>query len=173
MPRRLANWYNSPMTSELFLRRKWTLRAHGQQIILIKKSNERTEHVLMKAFLWALYLPQYPDLTVEIPIGDRYKPDVVALDQRHQPRFWAEAGQVGVAKIRSLAHRYRHTHFAIAKWDTRLAPFIDIVQKALEGLDRSAPFDLLAFPADSVERFVGDRGQLNLNHSDLDWVRLE
>lgn len=64
------------MTSELMLRRKWTLRAHGEQVVFVKKRNERAEHVLMKSFLWALYLPDYPDLTVEISIGDRYKPAV-------------------------------------------------------------------------------------------------
>jgi hypothetical protein len=36
----------------------------------------------MKALLWALYLPIYPKLSVEIAIGDRYRPDVVELDLR-------------------------------------------------------------------------------------------
>jgi len=160
------------MTPDLQLRRKWTLRAHGKQVVFVKKAFERSEHVLMKAFLWALYLPNYPDLVVEIRVGDRYKPDVVSLDDRGQPRFWGEAGHVGVDKIRSLARRYRHTHFAIAKWETRLQPFIAIVTDALQGLERSAPFDLLHFPADSAERFVDDRGQLQLTHADLEWTRL-
>jgi hypothetical protein len=44
---------------------------------------------------WALYLPLYPNLSVEIGVGDRYKPDVVALGEDGRPLFWAEAGQVG------------------------------------------------------------------------------
>ena len=111
------------MTDELFLRRKWTLRAHGRQVVFVKKPYESDTHVLMKALLWALYLPAYPELTVEIAIGDRYKPDVVALDARGEPGFWGEAGDVTTAKIRSLARRYRDTHFALAKWDTRLEPY--------------------------------------------------
>ena len=83
------------MTQDLFLRRKWTLRAHGQQVVFVKRANGRTAHVLMKAFLWALY-----------PI------------------------------------------------------------------ERSAPFDLLRFPADSAARFVGDRGEIRVTHDDLEWVRL-
>jgi hypothetical protein len=111
-------------------------------------------------------------LTVEVGVGDRYKPDLVSLDPYGSPRFWGEAGRIGVDKIRSLARRYRHTHFAIAKWDTRLAPYIGIVNEALAGLRRSAPFDLLNLPADSAERFIDDRGHVSVRHEDLEWVRL-
>ena len=68
------------MTEELELRRKYTLRAHGKQMVFIKKSFESRTHVLTKAFLWALYLPDYPDLAVEVPVGGRYKPDLVQFD---------------------------------------------------------------------------------------------
>jgi hypothetical protein len=160
------------MTTDLMLRRKWTLRAYGHQVVFIKKANESGEHVLMKALLWALYLPEYPDLAVEVAIGDRYKPDLVSLDGQGEPRFWAEAGQVGKAKVRSLARRYRRTHFAVAKWAAGLAPWIEIAGQALHGLERPAPFDLLSFPADSAERFVDARGYIRVSHADLDWVRL-
>lgn len=160
------------MVDDLWLRRKWTLRAHDRQVVFVKKINERREHVLLKAFLWALYLPAYPDLVVEIRVGDRYKPDVVSLDRQGQPRFWGEAGRVGVEKLRSLARRYSDTHFAIAKWDTRFQPFVTVVADALGGLRRSAPFDLLNFPADSFERFVDERGHIHLTHADLEWTQL-
>jgi hypothetical protein len=160
------------MNSELDLRRKWTLRAHGQQVVFVKKAGERTAHVIMKALLWALYLPDYPDLVVEIRVGDRYKPDVVSLDAEGKPRFWAEAGVVGPEKIRSLARRYRATHFVIGKWDTRLDPFEALVREALDGLERSAPFDLIRFPGDSAEQFIKARGEIAITHDAVDWVRL-
>jgi hypothetical protein len=159
------------MTRDLFLRRKWTLRAHGEQVVFVKKANERTAHVLMKAFIWALYLPEYPDLVVEVPLDDRYKPDVVSLDLRGRPRFWGEAGRVSRQKIRDLARRYRATHFALAKWDTRLEPLLEIVEAAVEGLGRTAPFDLIRFPADSAHRFIGERGQVRLSFDDVTWHR--
>lgn len=161
------------MTSELMLRRKVTFRAHDRQVVFVKKSNERAEHVIMKALLWGLYLPRYPDMAVEIHIGDRYKPDVVALDERGRPRFWGEAGAVGAQKIRSLARRYRETHFVIAKWDTRLDPFVALVSDALAGLKRSAPFDLITFPDDSAGRFIDADGHIRVRFEDLEWVRLE
>lgn len=157
---------------DLMLRRKWTLRAHGRQVVFIKKANEHATHVLMKAFLWALYLPDYPDMSVEVAIGDRYKPDVVALDQAGQPRFWGESGQVGMEKLRSLARRYRSTHFALAKWDTRLEPLIATVAATLTSVPRSAPFDLLCFPSDSATRFINEQGEIQVTHADLEWRRL-
>ncbi len=162
------------MTTDLLLRRKWTLHAHGKQVVFIKKPNEHTSHVLMKALLWALYLPTYPALKVEISIGDRYKPDVVALDARDpraEPHFWGEAGQVSSDKIHSLLRRYRHTHFAIAKWATNLNPLIETITQAQQRLDRHAIIDLINFPADSAERFIDERGNIQIRHADLDWTR--
>ena len=158
--------------SELLLRRKLTLRAHGRQVVFVKKHRESLEHVLMKAFLWALYLPEYAPLTVEVSIGDKYKPDVVGLDAAGRPRFWGEAGKVGTPKIASLARRFRETHFAIAKWGGDLSPHRALVAKALDGLNRTAPFDLLSFPPDSADRFIDAHGHITLTHDDVTWVRL-
>lgn len=166
--------YNSRMTSELLLRRKWTLRAHGQQVVFVKKPIEHGHHVLMKAFLWALYLPQYPNLKVEISVGDRYKPDVVALpaDPHGDPLFWGEAGQVSPEKITSLGRRYRNTHFALAKWGANLYTVEQLVTDALAGIDRRAPFDLLCFPTDSADRFIDARGNITISHRDIVWTTL-
>ena len=127
----------------------------------------------MKALLWALYLPQYPGLAVEIPIGDRYRPDVVQLDLQGAPVFWGEAGRVSPRKVHSLAKRYRATHFAWGKWDVSLDTLTSLVSPELEGIKRQAPFDLIAFPRDSVERFIKDRRSLDVSLDDLDWVRIE
>lgn len=163
------------MSSEFVFPRKWTLRAHGQRLVFANDGRESAQHVLMKAFLWALYLPDYPHLSVEIRIGDKYKPDVVALDETSptpKPLFWGESGQVGVAKIRSLARRYRETHFAIAKWDMNLDPLAKIVTEALDGLNRTAPFDLLRFPLDSARRFIDADGYIHLTQADVEFRRL-
>jgi len=160
------------MTDERKLRFKWTLKAHGKQVVFIKKGQESPEHVLMKAFLWALYLPQYPDITVEVGIGERYKPDLIALDGAGKPLFWGESGQVGMEKLHKLLKRHRQTHFAFAKWDMRITPFVDLVQAAASGLKRTAPIDVLGFPADSSERFISQAGVIRLSHADLMWQRI-
>jgi len=165
------------MTNGLLLPRKLMLRAGDQRVVFSRNNNESSQHVLMKALLWALYLPQYPTLTVEVRIDDRerYKPDVVAVDAWAKPTFWGESGKVGEDKIRSLVRRYPDTHFAIAKWDTGLKPFTQIVREALKAtaVKRSAPVDLLSFPADSYQRYVDKDGSIHLSHADIsEWVRL-
>ncbi len=77
------------------LRRKLTLRAHGRTLVLVKRPEERGEHVVRKALLWTLYLPRYPKLRVEqaLPFPSRYKPDLYALDATGRAAaFWGECG---------------------------------------------------------------------------------
>ena len=156
------------------LRRKLTLRAHSQQVVFVKNKHERLAHVWMKAFLWALYLPVYPDLSVEVTVGDKYKPDVVQMDpHRGRPVFWGEAGAVSPEKIDALVRRYPDTHFAMSKWDTALDPFVDLVQEAVRGATRRAPFDLLHIPADAADRFIDAKGHIDLSFSDVKRVRLD
>lgn len=166
------------MSAERHLRRKFTFKTQpdgageSAQVVFVKHKQERGAHVFMKAFLWALYLPDYPQMRVEVPAGDKYKPDVVALDPWGDPRFWGEAGAVSTEKIRSLLRRYPRTHFAMAKWATSLAPHAGIVRDAQRETTRHAPVDLLRFPPDSRARFIDAKGRIQLSFEDLEWRRL-
>ncbi len=159
--------------------RKWKLSAHGTQNVFVWGERERSVHTLMKAFLWALYLPLFPALTVEVFINDpRYKPDVVAVPDapdiystQTAPLFWGEAGMVGKEKLYTLVRRYPHTHFAIAKWTPNLRPHAAIIRAALEGVERTAPFDLVGFPADSKTRFINIKGEIRITLNDLPHTR--
>jgi hypothetical protein len=153
------------------------LKAHGHHIVVVKGTAERFEHPLMKALLWALYLPQHPLITIEIHIGDRYKPDVVAFDLQNlrlrpnEPAFWGEAGSVGRDKIESILKRYPDTHFAFARWAAPLKPRLDVVQAALKGVKRTAPVDIISFP-DACLEAIDDDGNIQIVHDDLIWQRL-
>ena len=159
------------MTQDLELRRKWTFRAHGKQVVFVKKPFESRRHVLTKALLWALFLPTYPDLAVEIYIGDRYKPDLVQLDGSGTPVFWAEAGRVGRRKMEALVRRFRSTHFVFAKWNQNLQPFQRMLAKAAASSHRSAPVDLISLPADSDERFIDPGGTILIAIEKISRVR--
>src|SRR5690606_18131632 len=97
------------MTSKILSRTKWMLYAHNQHIVVKRGTRERFVHPVMKALIWALYLPQYPTASIEIRIADKYKPDVVAFaptpniyQANPHPIFWGEAGQTGRDKIQSI-----------------------------------------------------------------------
>ena len=159
------------MDASLKLRRKLTFEAHGRKVVFIKKPVEHLRHVLMKAFLWALYLPVYPHLRIEVSVGSRYKPDLVETDENSRPVFWGEAGKVGARKMRALVARYGRTHFAFAKWDARLTPYEDIIRNVMTSTARSAPVDLISFPADGAERFIDPTGRIRLDLADVTWRR--
>jgi hypothetical protein len=168
------------MSSDKPLRRKYTFKTAGDdgetaQVVLVKHKHERPAHVWMKALLWALYLPAYPDLQVEVPVPreNRYKSDVVALDPWDAPRLWGEVGAVSAAKIRALLGRYPRTHFALGKWDQPLGRVAATVREALrDGPTRHAPLDLLRFDADSRERFIGENGRVAVSFDEIEWQRL-
>ena len=155
------------MTDDLGLPGKWRVSAHGKTLVLTKRSVERSLHVITKALLWALYLPRYPDLKVEVSIGTRYKPDLVALDDSGKPEFWGESGEVGKRKIETLCHRYRSTHLVFAKWGPvhhqKAAMFAEIARET----KRSAPVELLFFPEDSRELFVAEDGKITVSRQEI------
>ena len=159
------------MTRELELRRKWTFRVHGKQMVFLKKSFEGDIHVLTKAFLWALFLPGYPDLSVEIRIGDRYKPDLVQTSENGVPVFWGEAGRVSQRKEHYLVSRFRSTHLVFAKWNKSLEPFYRMIKKETVSVARSAPVDLISFPAESDERFIRPDGTIRITFKDVHRLR--
>ena len=149
--------------TDLELRRKLSFRAHGSTLVLIKRPVESAEHVLQKALLWALYLPSYPALRVEVPLPgpSRYKPDLLALEAG-RPRFWGECGVVSTAKLNDVLQRYRATHFAFSKWDASnaaLDAFHAAVERALYRVARTAPVEVICFPA-GAEGFVDGSGQI-------------
>jgi len=166
------------MSSKILTRRKWKLYAHEQHIVVKYGVRERFVHPVMKALIWALYLPDYPTASIEIRIDDKYKPDVVAFDSepdiyqvKQKPVFWGEAGQTSRAKIKSIVRRYPDTHFAMAKWDTGLRPYIDIVSSALQDVRRNAPFDLISFSEGSQD-LIDDDGNIKISFDDVEWLRL-
>lgn len=159
------------MTDDLRLPGKWKVSAHGKTLVLTKRPVERSLHVIIKALLWALYLPQYPTTKVEVSIGARYKPDLVALDESGQPLFWGESGEVGKRKIETLCHRYRSTHLVFGKWGPlhhqKASMFAEIARQS----KRSAPVELLFFPENSRDRFVADNGAITISREEIPGFR--
>jgi hypothetical protein len=152
--------------NELHLRRKLSFRAHGRTLVLVKRSNEKLEHRLMMALLWALYLPRYPELRIDVTIGARYRPDLVQLGPDGRPVFWGEAGEVGVEKLRVLCTRFRDTHLVFAKWAINLQPFAALIDDALHDTRRTAPVELIGFDADAA-RFIDANGHITIDPADV------
>ena len=161
------------MKTELELCRKMTVHSGDRKLVVRKNALERLEHVLMKVFIWHLYLPKYPDAIIEYRIGDRYRPDVVALDRDRRPIFWGEAGMVSTGKIDSLLRRFPDTHLVIGKWDARIEPWVEIIRELLEKRkNRSAPVDLIRFPDSVAFGGIDPSGKITLRFADVECIRL-
>ena len=150
----------------LELRKKYSFRVGDQKVILIKKAYESDFHVQAKALVYALYLTDYPGLTIEPVIDDRYKPDVVAHDDRGQVLFWAECGSVKPEKIGKILHKYRQAHFVFVKKRAHIRPFLKIVEKVAGKLRHPVRVEVIAFP-DDFSAFVGDKGYINISREQL------
>jgi len=149
------------------LRQKYTFRFGGRKIIFIKKPSESEAHVLGKAVLFALYRDEYPDLTVEIPVEGKYKPDLVSFDEGGRPRFWAESGTVSRRKVADLLHKYPATHLVFLRHTLNVDTFAELVEKACASLprNRTAPVEIIGRPAD-LSPFIDKKHELSIRRSD-------
>lgn len=145
------------------LRRKLTLTVHGRKIVLIKKAQESLEHVLGKASILAIYGAIYPETQVEVPARDRYKPDLLATDQRGEPVFWAEVGTVKRKKIEQLLRRYPQTHFVFARHRLDPVPFTKLVRHAVTTVRRDSlgPVEVIGLPP-KKGRYITEEGDFEL-----------
>jgi hypothetical protein len=160
-----------PTRSDLALPRKLTIRANDRKLVLVKRAGESERHVLLKALVFGLYAGTYPRLAVEVGIGKRYKPDLVALDDEGRPVFWAECGEIGRAKIVHLVRAYPHTHLVIAKQTGSLAPYLAIARSVITPGQRTAPTEFLNFPPDA-HRFLRPGGAIEVSFEDCERVVL-
>jgi len=153
--------------SDLTLRRKITLVLGGRRFVLVKKPGESIEHVIGKAAAVHFYLERYPDLKIEVGIGDTYKPDVVQLDSEGRPVFWAESGKVGKQKLTRLFRRYPATRFVFLRFGRMHAGFVSLVRGCLPSRFQ-AEIELLGLPPDVGERIADG----TLRAEDCELVRI-
>ncbi len=79
----------------------------GKKVRLWQKTGESYEHILMKALGYAMFIKKYPHIEIEIRVGLRYKPDLVAQNGNRDFEFWGECGQ---NTIRKTAWLLKHTN---------------------------------------------------------------
>ncbi len=77
-----------------------------QRVRLWQRNGESYEHILMKALGFAMFARQYPTLEIEVKVGLRYKPDLVARNTSGDFLFWGEAG---ANSLRKTAGLLKHT----------------------------------------------------------------
>ncbi|MBA3601374.1 MAG: hypothetical protein H0W45_09090 [Acidobacteria bacterium] len=77
-----------------------------QRVRLWQRNGESYEHILMKALGFAMFAREYPTLEIEVKVGLRYKPDLVARNSSGDFLLWGEAG---ANSLRKTAWLLKHT----------------------------------------------------------------
>ncbi len=87
----------------------------GKRMRLWQRTGESYEHVLMKALGYAMFAPQYPNLEIEIKVGLRYKPDLIAVKTQNDFAFWGECGQNSIRKTHWILKHTRTEKMVLFK----------------------------------------------------------
>jgi hypothetical protein len=133
----------------------------GRRVRLWQRPGETYGHVLMKALGYAMFAGEYPNLEIELAVGLRYKPDLVALagggDAGHTAgarfKFWGECGLVTVRKVAWLLKHGDIERLVLFKIDCGVAPLVREMRAAVDARYREGGrLALVNFVADIAER---------------------
>lgn len=135
----------------------------GRRVRLWQRRGETYGHVLMKALGFAMFVAEYPGLEIELPVGLRYKPDLVALNEAGGgPRagarflFWGECGMVSMRKVGWLLKHGDLERLVLFKIDCGVSAFTRELRAAAEPRYREGGrLTLVNFVADIAERTGG------------------
>lgn len=131
----------------------------GRRVRLWQRRGETYEHVLLKALGFAMYVGEYARLEIELSVGLRYKPDLVALNEGATPRagarflFWGECGLVTMRKVAWLLKHGDAERVVLFKLDCGVNPLVRELRAAVSARYREGGrLQLVNFAADVAER---------------------
>jgi hypothetical protein len=136
----------------------------GRRVRLWQRRGETYGHVLMKALGYAMYVAEYPGLEIELPVGLRYKPDLVALNDSGggRPRagarflFWGECGMVSMRKVAWLLKHGDLERLVLFKIDCGVPAFTRELRESVGPRYREGGrLTLVNFKPDVAERAAG------------------
>ena len=136
----------------------------GRRVRLWQRRGETFEHVLLKALGFAMYVGEYPGLEIELPVGLRYKPDLVALNEGGGPRagarflFWGECGLVTMRKVAWLLKHGDAERVVLFKLGAGVSPLLRELGEAVGPRYREGGrLQLVNFVPDVAERAASRR----------------
>ncbi|HEX8559303.1 MAG TPA: hypothetical protein VF668_14450 [Pyrinomonadaceae bacterium] len=138
----------------------------GRRVRLWQRRGESYGHVLMKALGFAMFAREHPNLEVELPVGLRYKPDLVALNDAGggPPRagarflFWGECGAVSMRKVAWLLKHGDTERLVLFKIDCGVTAYTRELRDSVEPRYRGrGRLTLVNFRADVAGRVEGKR----------------
>ena len=133
----------------------------GRRVRLWQRPGETYGHVLMKALGYAMFVGRYPNLEIELPVGLRYKPDLVSLNEAEgaRPRagarfrFWGECGMVSMRKVAWLLKHGDAERLVLFKTGSGVKAYTHELRDSVEARYRGGGrLTLVNFAPDIAER---------------------
>jgi uncharacterized protein YaeQ len=84
-----------------------------ERIFMRKNAGESLTHVLMKLVSYLIFY--HPDLLIEESVGQRYKPDLVRLNDYDEPVQWIDCGTTSLKKLEQISRDNTETLIDIVK----------------------------------------------------------
>jgi hypothetical protein len=138
----------------------------GRSVRLWQRRGESYGHVLMKALGYAMFAPLYPGLEIELPVGLRYKPDLVAQNDGGDGRpragarflFWGECGMVSMRKVAWLLKHGDTERLVLFKIGCGVSAYTRELRDSVEPRYREGGrLALVNFASDVAERAAESR----------------
>lgn len=125
---------------------------------LWQRPGESYGHVLLKALGYAMFVAEHPHLEIELRVGLRYKPDLVAPRPAASAgaarfAFWGECGMVTMRKVAWLLKHGQTERLVLFKIDCPVAALTKELREAVEPRQRAGGRLLVVnFVPDIAER---------------------
>ncbi|HEX8734918.1 MAG TPA: hypothetical protein VF721_06340 [Pyrinomonadaceae bacterium] len=110
----------------------------GKRVRLWQRAGESYEHVLMKALGYAMFAAEYPHLEIEVKVGLRYKPDLIAVGEAGDFDFWGECGANSLRKTVWILKHTRAKKLALFKIGINADQFIRQLRAEIPAKYRAA-----------------------------------
>ena len=157
--------------------RKYTFRFKDKKVVFNKLAHESEFHPYAKALVFALYHKDYPTIRVEAKLDDRFQPDLNAFDLDGVTMlFWAEVGNVSIAKIEKLFKKYRRAHFVFVREEKDIPAFQKNLDRMAKDMSSLPHVDIVVYPEHFHEWNVSDEGDVFIPKEDVNiisWNALE
>ncbi len=103
----------------------------GESVRLWQRTGESYEHILMKALGYTMFAGQFPTMEIEVKIGLRYKPDLIARNIAGDFLFWGEAGANSIRKTSWILKHTRTKKLVLFKIGRNVATLIEELREEI------------------------------------------
>lgn len=103
----------------------------GNRVRLWQRTGESYEHILMKTLGYAMFVGEFPTLEIEIKVGLRYKPDLIARNAAGDFLFWGEAGANSIRKTSWLLKHTRTEKLVLFKIGRNVKTLIEQLREEI------------------------------------------